>query len=211
MECLPTKKDINGVVGPVDVETFRSLNKYRGLQSPISRITPLRRRKLKAVIRGISYRLPGRRNPNRPLRPEPCALGAQTLPLRRLTIMVWPLGYAGRGPRKESKGSATAASCCSPRGRQPSCVPALREMFGPTLDQRVPAYSHERTPSTRRLIRQEFVKAPPSLRAVLCVHKRYTATVVVWRPTRVIRGRYRALYGSRIGTPDSPPHPPEGH
>ncbi|GBP62745.1 hypothetical protein EVAR_51696_1 [Eumeta japonica] len=28
-----------------------------------------------------------------------------------------------------------------PRGRQLSCGPALREMFGPTLDQRVPAYS----------------------------------------------------------------------
>ncbi|GBP90874.1 hypothetical protein EVAR_78524_1 [Eumeta japonica] len=47
--------------------------------------TPSRRRKLKAVIRGIPTD-PGRRNPNRPLRPG-FALGAQTLPQRRLTIM----------------------------------------------------------------------------------------------------------------------------
>ncbi|GBP11680.1 Probable RNA-directed DNA polymerase from transposon X-element [Eumeta japonica] len=47
------------------------------------------------------------------------------------------------------------------------------------------------------LSEQEFLKAPPSLSAVLRVHKRCTATVVVWRPTRVIRGRYRALYGNR--------------
>ncbi|GBP16234.1 hypothetical protein EVAR_93604_1 [Eumeta japonica] len=37
--------------------------------------------------------------------------------------------------------------------------------------------------------------APPSLSATR-VHKRCTATVV-WRPTRVIRGRYRAFYGNR--------------
>ncbi|GBP41807.1 Probable RNA-directed DNA polymerase from transposon BS [Eumeta japonica] len=47
------------------------------------------------------------------------------------------------------------------------------------------------------LSEQEFLKAPPLSSAVLRVHKRCTATVVVWRPTRVIRGRYRALYGSR--------------
>ncbi|GBP63348.1 Probable RNA-directed DNA polymerase from transposon X-element [Eumeta japonica] len=46
------------------------------------------------------------------------------------------------------------------------------------------------------LSEQEFLKAPPSP-LLYCVHKRCTATVVVWRPTRVIRGRYRALYGSR--------------
>ncbi|GBP58584.1 Probable RNA-directed DNA polymerase from transposon BS [Eumeta japonica] len=47
------------------------------------------------------------------------------------------------------------------------------------------------------LSEQEFLKAPPLSSAVLRVHKRCTATVVVWRPTRVIRGRYRALYGNR--------------
>ncbi|GBP69709.1 hypothetical protein EVAR_79942_1 [Eumeta japonica] len=54
------------------------------------------------------------------------------------------------------------------------------------------------------LSEQEFLKAPPSLLCCTRVHKRYTATVVVWRPTRVIRGRYRALYGSRNRAPDSP-------
>ncbi|GBP11727.1 hypothetical protein EVAR_77835_1 [Eumeta japonica] len=39
----------------------------------------------------------------------------------------------------------------------------------------------------------EFLKAPPSLPCCIREHKRYTATVVVWRSTRVIRGRYRAL------------------
>ncbi|GBP89181.1 hypothetical protein EVAR_90319_1 [Eumeta japonica] len=39
-------------------------------------------------------------------------------------------------------------------------------------------------------------------------HKRYTATVVVWRPTPVIRGRYRALYGNRNRSPIHPPPPP---
>ncbi|GBP41400.1 Probable RNA-directed DNA polymerase from transposon BS [Eumeta japonica] len=47
------------------------------------------------------------------------------------------------------------------------------------------------------LSEQEFLKAPPSLLCCTRVHKRCTATVVVWRPTRVIRGRYRALYGNR--------------
>ncbi|GBP62139.1 Probable RNA-directed DNA polymerase from transposon BS [Eumeta japonica] len=43
------------------------------------------------------------------------------------------------------------------------------------------------------------------LPAVLRVHKRYTATVVVWRPTRVIRGRYRAF--TEVGI-EHPIHPP---
>ncbi|GBP83525.1 Probable RNA-directed DNA polymerase from transposon BS [Eumeta japonica] len=60
------------------------------------------------------------------------------------------------------------------------------------------------------LSEQEFLKAPPSLSAVLRVHKRCTATVVVWRPTRVIRGRYRALYGSRNRSTDSPSSPSRG-
>ncbi|GBP71930.1 hypothetical protein EVAR_38263_1 [Eumeta japonica] len=37
--------------------------------------------------------------------------------------------------------------------------------------------------------------------SIFRVHKRCTATVVVWRPTRVIRRRYRAY---RIGESDSP-------
>ncbi|GBP68233.1 Probable RNA-directed DNA polymerase from transposon BS [Eumeta japonica] len=48
------------------------------------------------------------------------------------------------------------------------------------------------------LSEQEFLKAPPSL--LLRVHKRYTATVVVWRPTRVIRGRYRVFTGRNRST-----------
>ncbi|GBP28203.1 hypothetical protein EVAR_76298_1 [Eumeta japonica] len=47
---------------------------------------------------------------------------------------------------------------------------------------------------TRQDIRQEFLKAPPLL--VPRVHKRYTATVVVWRPTRVFADT--ALYGNRF-------------
>ncbi|GBP07272.1 hypothetical protein EVAR_91907_1 [Eumeta japonica] len=46
------------------------------------------------------------------------------------------------------------------------------------------------------LSEQEFLKAPPSL--LYLAYKRCTATVAVWRPTRVIRGRYRALYGNRL-------------
>ncbi|GBP84830.1 hypothetical protein EVAR_32729_1 [Eumeta japonica] len=61
------------------------------------------------------------------------------------------------------------------------------------------------------LSEQEFLKAPPSLSLLYLRTQRCTATVVVWRPTRVIRGRYRALYGSRDRAPDSPPPLPEGH
>ncbi|GBP23111.1 Probable RNA-directed DNA polymerase from transposon BS [Eumeta japonica] len=57
------------------------------------------------------------------------------------------------------------------------------------------------------LSEQEFLKAPPSLLCCTRVHKRCTATVVVWRPTRVIRGRYRAFYGSRNRSTDSPSSP----
>ncbi|GBP80339.1 Probable RNA-directed DNA polymerase from transposon BS [Eumeta japonica] len=56
------------------------------------------------------------------------------------------------------------------------------------------------------LSEQEFLKAPPSLlSAVLRVHKRCTATVVIWRPTRVIRGRYALFTEIGIGAPDSLP------
>ncbi|GBP97202.1 Probable RNA-directed DNA polymerase from transposon BS [Eumeta japonica] len=66
-------------------------------------------------------------------------------------------------------------------------------------------FRHERTHSTRRLIRAGVPQGSTlSLSAVLRVHKRYTATVVVWRPTRVIRGRYRAFTEIGIGAPDSP-------
>ncbi|GBP42217.1 hypothetical protein EVAR_25844_1 [Eumeta japonica] len=46
----------------------------------------------------------------------------------------------------------------------------------------------------------------PSLLCCTHLHKRYTATVIVWRPTRVIRGRYRSLEIG-IGAPDSPSSP----
>ncbi|GBP42722.1 hypothetical protein EVAR_23360_1 [Eumeta japonica] len=70
---------------------------------------------------------------------------------------------------------------------------------------------HERTHSTRRLIRAGVPQGSTLSSAVLRVHKRCTATVVVWRPTRVIRGRYRAFTEIGIGAPDSPPPSPEGH
>ncbi|GBP39834.1 hypothetical protein EVAR_29064_1 [Eumeta japonica] len=66
------------------------------------------------------------------------------------------------------------------------------------------ARRHERTHSTRRLIRAGVPQGSTLSSAVLRVHKRCTATVVVWRPTRVIRGRYRAFTEVGIGAPDSP-------
>ncbi|GBP83462.1 hypothetical protein EVAR_103343_1 [Eumeta japonica] len=56
--------------------------------------------------------------------------------------MVCGLGYPSRGPAQERRSRAVPPlPVVRPRGRQLSCGPALREMFGPTLDQRVPAYS----------------------------------------------------------------------
>ncbi|GBP98142.1 hypothetical protein EVAR_73011_1 [Eumeta japonica] len=121
------------------------------IQSPLPRRRPL----------SAAFLPTGRRNPSRPLRPGlPCALGAQTLPQRRLTIMassrrpsrteeaknifnnlnmVCGLSVSSRGPAQERRSRAVPLlPVVRPRGRQLSCGPALREMFGPTLDQRVP-------------------------------------------------------------------------
>ncbi|GBP28206.1 hypothetical protein EVAR_76301_1 [Eumeta japonica] len=47
--------------------------------------------------------------------------------------------YPSRGPAQERRSRAVPPlPVVRPRGRQLSCGPALREMFGPTLDQRVP-------------------------------------------------------------------------
>ncbi|GBP66407.1 hypothetical protein EVAR_88741_1 [Eumeta japonica] len=125
--------------------------------------SPLRSNRLRPVPPRLSQPeiqspLPRRRrNPSRPLRLASCALGAQTLPQRWLTIMtssrrpsrteeaknifnnlngVWPLGYPSRGPAQERRSRAVPLlPVVRPRGRQLSCGPALREMFGPTLDQ----------------------------------------------------------------------------
>ncbi|GBP88720.1 Probable RNA-directed DNA polymerase from transposon BS [Eumeta japonica] len=64
-------------------------------------------------------------------------------------------------------------------------------------------FRHERTHWTRRLIRAGVPQGSTLSPAVLRVHKRYTTTVVVWCPTRVIRGRYRAFTEVGIGAPDS--------
>ncbi|GBP15404.1 Probable RNA-directed DNA polymerase from transposon BS [Eumeta japonica] len=75
----------------------------------------------------------------------------------------------------------------------------IDEQFGfrpaPFLSTASPPLSRSRSSS----------RLHPLSSAVLRVHKRCTATVVVWRPTRVIRGRYRALYGNRNRSTDSPP------
>ncbi|GBP41402.1 hypothetical protein EVAR_84746_1 [Eumeta japonica] len=119
-----------------DVETFRSLNKYPWTsKSTISHVRPEESETSRYPRH--SYRLPGRRNPSRLCGQGFCALGAQTLPQRRLTIMailrrpsqdreaknifnnlnmVCASGYPRRPrTRKEVQGSATAASCTATR------------------------------------------------------------------------------------------------
>ncbi|GBP81165.1 hypothetical protein EVAR_25091_1 [Eumeta japonica] len=120
-----------------DVETFRSLNKYLvDFKVQFHTYALEEERKLKAVIRGIPTDFPVDE-----IQADLCGQGfpvhsVHRLCQRRLTIMA----SSRQAPHRKVQGSATAASCTA-RGRQLSCGPALREMFGPTLDQRVPAYS----------------------------------------------------------------------
>ncbi|GBP12915.1 hypothetical protein EVAR_79262_1 [Eumeta japonica] len=62
---------------------------------------------------------------------------------------------------------------------------------------------HERTPR-QDVSEQEFLRLHPLSPAVLRVHKRYTATVVAWRPTRVIADDTR-IYGRRNRSMIHPP------
>ncbi|GBP62743.1 hypothetical protein EVAR_51694_1 [Eumeta japonica] len=60
---------------------------------------------------------------------------------------------------------------------------------------------HERTHSTRRLIRAGVPQGSTLSLCCTCVHKRCTATVVVWRPTRDDSALFTEI---GIGAPDSP-------
>ncbi|GBP27745.1 hypothetical protein EVAR_82794_1 [Eumeta japonica] len=124
-----------------DVETFRSLNKYLvDFKVQFHTYALEEERKLKAVIRGIPTDFPRRLTIMAVLAVLPRTEEAKNI-FNNLN-MVWPLGYPSRGPAQERRSRAVPPlPVVRPRGRQLSCGPALREMFGPTLDQRVPAYS----------------------------------------------------------------------
>ncbi|GBP11677.1 hypothetical protein EVAR_77797_1 [Eumeta japonica] len=69
--------------------------------------------------------------------------------------MVCGLGYPSRGPAQERRSRAVPPlPVVRPRGRQLSCGPALHEMFGPTLDQRVPARESGEKPSCVNCLQQ---------------------------------------------------------
>ncbi|GBP20898.1 hypothetical protein EVAR_80717_1 [Eumeta japonica] len=148
-----------------DVETFRSLNKYLvDFKVQFHTYALEEERKLKAVIRGIPTDFPVDE-----IQADLCGQGFPVHSVHRLCRrdgsplwlvlavlprteeaknifnnlnMVWALGYPSRGPAQERRSRAVPPlPVVRPRGRQLSCGPALREMFGPTLDQRVPAYS----------------------------------------------------------------------
>ncbi|GBP62143.1 hypothetical protein EVAR_46112_1, partial [Eumeta japonica] len=135
----------------------------RGLQSPFHTYALEEERKLKAVIRGIPTDFPVDEiqadlcglpvhSVHRLCRRDgsPLWLVLAVLPrteeakniFNNLNMVCGLLGYPSRGPAQEKRSRAVPPlPVVRPRGRQLSCGPALREMFGPTLDQRVPAYS----------------------------------------------------------------------
>ncbi|GBP79850.1 hypothetical protein EVAR_89289_1 [Eumeta japonica] len=148
-----------------DVETFRSLNKYLvDFKIQFHTYALEEEHKLKAVIRGIPTDFPVDE-----IQADLCGQGFPVHSVHRLcrrdgsplwlVLAVLPrteeaknifnnlntvcgLGYPSRGPAQERRFRAVPPlPVVWPRGRQLSCGPALREMFGPTLDQRVPAYS----------------------------------------------------------------------
>ncbi|GBP69707.1 hypothetical protein EVAR_79940_1 [Eumeta japonica] len=144
-----------------DVETFRSLNKYFvDFKVQFHTYALEEERKLKAVIRGIPTDFPvdeiqadlcGQGFPvhsvHRLCRRDgsPLWLVLSVLPrteeakniLNNLNMVCGLSSIRVEDPHK--KGGP--GKWTRPRGRQLSCGPALREMFGPTLDQGVPAYS----------------------------------------------------------------------
>ncbi|GBP84903.1 hypothetical protein EVAR_60704_1 [Eumeta japonica] len=149
-----------------DVETFRSLNKYLvDFKVQFHTYALEEERKLKAVIRGIPTDFPVDE-----IQADLCGQGFPVHSVHRLcrrdgsplwlVLAVLPrteeaknifnnlnmvCGLSGiRVEAQERRSRAVPPLPVVPRGRQLSCGPALREMFGPTLDQRVPAYSRVR-------------------------------------------------------------------